>query len=534
MKHNIISLFVVLLAIYQTTSAQSSKSDPYFGETCTSITVGKKASYDGSVMTAHTCDGNYRTWMRIEKAKDYPDTARMTIYKGLLKTETPWDMRNVKVAGQIPQAKHTYAFLNTGYPSMNEKQLAIGEATIVGSDTLVNEKGMFLIEELERVVLQRCTTAREAIKLIDSLTKKYGYGDWGECLTIADKNEVWQLEIFGAGKNKIGAVWAAKRIPDDEVGVSANISRISAIEKNNPNYFMYSDNVFSVAKELNLWDGKSEFKFWKAYGDTKKPYAIREFWILSKVNPDLKLNMDMAELPFSVKPKEKMTIDMMNALYRADYENSPYDMRKNVKIVSAKRDKDGKVISQDTIISPIANPWLTATTRNTLNTIKPGTIDFVRTVSVSWCAYSHIIQLRSWLPDEIGGICRISFDNPAQSPRIPLFSGTTQLPSAFEYSGVRSYNDNAAIWKFRKANKLATVQWGSTKDIMLENILSFEEKAKMELPQIEAKAQALLKEGKKEEVQKLLNSYTEQFYGAATQKWGSLENRFWEMFGSGF
>ena len=41
---------------------------------------------------------------------------------------------------------------------------------------------------------------------------------------------------------------------------------------------------------------------------------------------------------------------------------------------------------------------------NTLNTIAPGTIDFKRTVAVAWCAYSHVTQLRSWLPDSVGGI----------------------------------------------------------------------------------------------------------------------------------
>ena len=35
-------------------------------DACTSIMVGKNASTDGSVMTSHTCDSWYRTWMSIE------------------------------------------------------------------------------------------------------------------------------------------------------------------------------------------------------------------------------------------------------------------------------------------------------------------------------------------------------------------------------------------------------------------------------------------------------------------------------------
>lgn len=80
-----------------------------------------------------------------------------------------------------------------------------------------------MIEELQRIVLQRCTTARDAIRVMGELIEKYGYGDWGECLTIADPKEVWHFEVFGEGPDKIGGVWAAIRIPDDHVGVSANI-----------------------------------------------------------------------------------------------------------------------------------------------------------------------------------------------------------------------------------------------------------------------------------------------------------------------
>ena len=36
------------------------------------------------------------------------------------------------------------------------------------------------------------------------------------------------------------------------------------------------------------------------------------------------------------------------------------------------------------VISPVANPWLTTTMRNTLNTIAPGSVEFSRTMAVAW------------------------------------------------------------------------------------------------------------------------------------------------------
>lgn len=64
---------------------------------------------------------------------------------------------------------------------------------------------MFQIEELERIALQRCDNARDAIRLIGELIKKYGYGDSGEAITIADTKEVWLMEIMGEGPKKQAA-----------------------------------------------------------------------------------------------------------------------------------------------------------------------------------------------------------------------------------------------------------------------------------------------------------------------------------------
>ena len=214
---------------------------------CTSIMVGKKATTDGSVITCHSCDGPYRTWLNIVPHKKYDEGASRKVYWGLMHNEFSGDMRNVTEKGTIPQVTETYSYLNTCYPSLNEKQLAMGETTFGGKQSMQNDDGLFLIEELQAIAMERCTNARDAIKLMGDLATQYGYGDSGECLTVADKNEVWHFEIMGAGVEKIGAVWAAVRIPDDHVGVSANICRISTLDLNKPDYYLASENVISLA-----------------------------------------------------------------------------------------------------------------------------------------------------------------------------------------------------------------------------------------------------------------------------------------------
>ena len=505
---------------------------PGYAEDCTSIMVGRLASADGSVMTSHTCDGKYRTWLEVVPAMKFDRDTVHPVYWGTMYTEEAWDMTNVTRKGDIPEAKATYAYLNTAYPCLNEKQLAIGETTIYGKQELINKDGLFLIEELERIALQRCTTARQAIALIGSLAEQYGYADMAECITIADPREVWQLEIAGSGPGKPSALWVAQRIPDDHVGIAANIPRISGVNFNDPDHFMTSSDLRDRATKLGYWDGKEPLKFYKVIG-TGKPYAIREFFVLSTLAPGLKLTMDMEELPFSVKPDRKLSVSDVMALFRETYEGTPYDMTKNLLVTVKKKDEAGNEIT-DTVKTPAVNNWMNADLRALINELKPGTVERQRTIAITGCSYSHVIQCRSWLPDEVGAVAWFSFDNPGQSPRIPVFSGTMYLPESFRICGQHRYRDDAAIWSFREANRLATVNWERGRKIIEPAVAELEHKALAELPQLENRVNELVKQGKNGEARAAVTAYSNSFALDAMNRWTEMKRTLWGMFGRGF
>ncbi|MFC2098045.1 dipeptidase [Bacteroidota bacterium] len=520
---------------------------------CTSIMVGKKATTDGSVITSHSCDGGYRTWLNIVPHKKHAPGTMRKIYWGTMHTETSWDVRNMVVKGEIPEVEETYSYFNVCYPAMNEKQLAIGETTIGGKRDLRNDDGLFVIEQLQAIALERCTNARDAIKLMGDLAVKYGYGDSGECLTVADKNEVWHFEIMGSGVMEVSAVWAAVRIPDNHVGVSANIPRISTLDLDNPDYYMASENVFSLAEELEFWDPKGDepFRWWKAYSG-RKPYSTREFYILSTMAPSLNLTDDMEELPFSVKPDEKVDIRDVMRYYRETYEGTEFDATQNLLVAQSRyRGRGANDANDDNVEkkvkSPIVNPWINSYLASLLNELKPGTVQRNRTIAITGCSYSQIIQCRDWLPDEIGGIAWFSFDNPGQSPRIPVYSGTLFLPESFKIGGQHRYRTDAALWHFRRANRLSQVRWGSAGPILNKAIMEFENQALTEIPLIDNMAVELYnKEKGKEpeldargnpepaEYREFLTKYTNDFARSAMNKWWELGDQFWGMFGRGF
>ena len=508
-------------------------------DACTSIMVGRKASADGSVMTSHTCDSKYRTWMQSVAPKDYPRDTVMSVYRGRMHTEYPGSLDGMKETGQIPQARHTYRFLDTAYPCLNEKQLAIGETTYTGRDTMVNKDGMFMIEELERIVLERCSTAREAITLMGKLIKEYGYGDSGECLTIADPKEVWIFEVQGEGPDKKGGVWAAARIPDDHIAVSANVSRIGKIDFKDKENYMYSDNVKDVAKKMGLWDGKEEFSFWKAYSGGNyfkepKNYSVRELFIMQQLAPNAGFTADMEELPLSVKPEKPVSVDEVARLLGSYYEGTPLNLSGRLKVKNLKKKKDDGPEVPDSIVSPFANPWMQPDEIAVYEALGDSAMHNIRTVSVPWCSYSTIIQCRDWLPDGVGGVAWICLDNPGQSPRFPVFAGGTDLPDMLKICGQHRTRDDAALWRFRKPNKLATVRWGDARKTLEPARDHFLAKGKRELPLIETEYKKLMDEGKTEEAAALLTDYTRDFFGAAVNRWDELGNAYWTSRWKGF
>lgn len=548
-KHYLL-VALVMFAFVQFTSAQFI---PLSEEeaSCTSIMVGKKATTDGSVITSHSCDGNYRTWLNIvPHMKHEPGTTRKILW-GLMHTETAWDLRNLIVKGEIPQVAETYSYLNVSYPTMNEKQLAIGETTISGRRDLYNDDGLFVIEQLQAIALERCTTARDAIRLMGELAMKYGYGDSGECLTVADKNEVWHFEIFGSGYayDTPKAVWAAVRIPDDHVGVSANIPRISTLDLKNTDYYMASDNVISLAEELGYYDKKSKkpFRFWEAYSGRPSAFSIREFFILSTMAPSLNLTQDVDELPFSVKPDKKVSVRDVMAYYRQTYEGTEFDATKNLLVEPMRRRGDTAPQDGKKVVSPAANPFMSADVRNLFNELKPGTVESQRTIAIAGCSYSQIIQCRDWLPDEIGGVAWFSFDNPGASPRIPIFAGTLELPKSFEICAQKRYRTDSGAWQFRRTNRLAEVRWGVTRAYIEAGVQEFEDRAFNELPAIEKIAVEMYNKQKgvnpevdgrgnpiPPEYQQFITRYTNDFARAAMSRWWELGDTFWTMFARGF
>ncbi|MDX9904990.1 MAG: C69 family dipeptidase [Bacteroidales bacterium] len=458
MKKLYLLLVVLIITFPIYISAQVDKSD-WVGEVpdgCTSITCGKRATIDGSVITSHTDDSHRtRSSIFIQPALDHPEGSRCDITHRVPCDTFAMPLYVYEKIGIIPQVNHTYAYVNSAYPCINEHQLAIGESTFGGRESMQSDKGLIDCTMLCQLMVERCTTARQAIAMAGELTAKYGYNDAGECLTIADKKEVWHLEILGPGKDQVGSVWAAQRVPDDHVSVNANASRIRKINLKDKDYFMASENIFKVAIDSGWCTSKDDFEFCYAYAPESRTTLAsrrREWRVFDLVAPSLNLDPNAENYPFSVKPDSLVTLPQLVSIFKDYYEGTPFDMTKDMTVTG----DDGK-----SIISPLANPHMPYDA-NKLFKINGGWGWLgERTIARWYTMYATIIQCREWLPDPVGGVVWLAMDNVATSVYIPVYCGVTDLPEPYKVDGrIEGFSNKSAWWAFNRLGTLTAQRWG--------------------------------------------------------------------------
>ncbi len=429
---------------------------------CTSIMVGRLASTDGSVMTSHTCDSHNDSSAIaiVPHAKHKPgEQVLMTICED--EPAGPMKRLRRKPIGQIPQVPETYGYIAAVYGIMNEHQLAIGESTFGGRPEMVSQKGLINCDMLTRLMLERAKTAREAIRIGGELIEKYGYCDGGEALTVADKREVWLLEIVGPGKDATGAVWAAQRVPDDQVSVTANGSRIGEIDLAKPDFFMVSKNVRTLAEKMGYWDPKSgqPFRFYAAYSpDSRVELCVtrREWRVFDLLAPSLRLQPYANNFPFAVKPEKPVPPEKVMELFRDTFEGTDFDVVKDFTVVDA----TGK-----TVKSPVANPFMPYDMNKMLR-INGGWGWYGERPLARWfCMYATVTQSRGWLPDPVGGIVWLGYANPAMTAYVPIYAGVMDLPEEYKTDGrATGISRRSAWWAFKQVATIAAHRWGDMRN----------------------------------------------------------------------
>ena len=451
-------------------------------EACTNVIVTRGASADGSCLVSYAADSHWLYGeLYFKPQADWATGSKLKVYD--------WD--SGKYLGEIEQVQHTYKTIG----NMNEHQLIIAETTFGGRHGLNNPDAIMDYGSLIYITLQRARTAREAIRLMDELTQKYGYYSEGESFSIADKEEAWIMEMVGKGAEK-GSVWVARRIPDGYVSGHANQSRITTFPLNDPENCLYSKDVISFARKMGWFDGKDEeFSFRDAYcpldfgglrGCEARGWSA--FNILGKgkfayedggslVEKDSYDYVDYAmghnpanNMPLWIKPAGKVSVKDVADVMRDHYEGTPMDM------------------TQDIGAGGNALPYRWRPMGFTYDG-KEYTNE--RAIATQQTAFWFVGQSRGNYPDVLGGIIWFGTDDAATSYVTPIYTNSEIVPECFrEGNGdMLTYSSTSSFWLNNRVANACYKMYNYMAPFVREHIDRFENSQISEgVPQTDAKA----------------------------------------------
>jgi dipeptidase len=426
---------------------------------CTNLIVTKGASKDGSVMITYAADSHTRYGaLFFYPGGKHPQGTMLDIFH----------YENGKLLGQIPEEPVTYTVI--GF--MNEHQVAIGEDTWGGLDSLSSQPGGILdYGSLMKIGLQRSKTAREMIRVMTELVEKYGYATSGESFAISDAREAWILELIGKGKYEKGAVWVARRVPDGYVSGHANQARIAQVpfqasnDWDNPGQECYhSPDVISFARKHGFFKGPdATFSFSDVYNPVNfggARFCDARIWsFFRKVSKAVRNNPAYTEyamgklyrqpqfadespnpngfvtnrLPLWVKPDSLVSLREVMIAMRDHYEDTPMDMR------------------YDLGAGPFQCPYRWRPMEFEVDSMM---YLHERAIATQQTGYVFVAQSRSWLPDPVGGIFWFGVDDADGCVFAPMYCSLKAIPRSFAVGNgsMIEWSETSAFWTFNQVN----------------------------------------------------------------------------------
>jgi len=434
---------------------------PGLADSCTAIALDPQATVEGSAIASQTndcetCDpriayiparhyapGSQRPVnpFRLEYPREVSD--RSSTYAPL-----PGEALTIPV-GHIPEVEHTFAYWEATYPLLNEHGLGFGESTCPAKLLAVSKKhggnALFSIKELMQVALERCKTARCAIKLMGELGEEYGYygaepgeSEAGESLMIADHSESWVFHMT-AGLDNRSATWVAQRVPEGHASVVANNFIISKVNCSDQGDFLCSRGLIANARAAALcqFPTDADFDFKACYAMDIRHFSylaglapqpmystLRRWRVQTFANPDLQLPVtdDHNAYPFSVLVRSKVSRTEVMDWFRDHYEGTEFDM------------------TQGVLAGPFNDP---NRIEGSDGVVEAGGGQFARGISIPRTNYALLVEAKG-----NQSIAWFATDTPASSVFVPFFATSSQCAAPYTRGRYEVFTRDSAWWAF--------------------------------------------------------------------------------------
>lgn len=382
---------------------------------CTTILVGKNASYDGSTLVARNDDcgaGQFTVKKFVTIApKEFP-----AVYKSVLSHVTiklPDNPMAITATPNVIPDKGIWAAcgINAKNVAMSATETITSNPRVLGADPLVEyqpatdhsteKAGGIGEEDMVYIVLPFIHSAREGVERLGALLEKYGtYEKNG--IAFQDVNEIWWLDTIG------GHHWIARRVPDDVYMVMANQFGTDEFDLKDAltakkNFMCSSDLKKFIEKnhlDLSLDETFNPRTTFGSQADSDHVYNTPRVWSALRYfnpysllwdGPDADYLPTDDDLPCSMVPPKKVTIEDIKYVLSSHFQGTPYDPYGH---------------SGDT-------SWQKA----------------YRPIGINRTSFMAITQLRPYMPKEFMAVEWICFASNVSNVLAPFYTNVKSLPS---------------------------------------------------------------------------------------------------------
>lgn len=316
---------------------------------CTTILVGKKATYDGSTMIARNDDSGAGHFTAKKFAVVSPEQQPKTYHSVLshVTIELPENPMRYTAMPNAVEGKGIWAAsgVNEAHVAMTATETITSNPRVLGADPLVVYQpaadgkeeiaGGIGEEDLVCLVLPYIRSAREGVLRLGSLLEQYGTYEMNG-IAFQDKDEIWWLETIG------GHHWMARRVPDEVYVVMPNQLGIDGFDLEDAygeqkNFLCSADlKEFIETYHLNLsMDGSLNPRdVFGSHDDADHVYNTPRAWFMERyLNPNT-YRWDGAladftpvsdDLPWCMVPEKKITVEDVKYVLSGHYQGTLYD-----------------------------------------------------------------------------------------------------------------------------------------------------------------------------------------------------------------
>ena len=378
---------------------------------CTTILVGKKASYDGSTMIARNDDGHYD----VKKLVVVDPKKQPKKYKSVIshvEVELPEEALSYTCCPNVDEKDGIWAAagINSANVSMTATETITSNARVLGADPLVryqkakSKKDKDVIggigeEDLVVLVLPYIRSAKEGVIRLGQLLEKYGtYESNG--IAFSDENEIWWLETIG------GHHWIAARVKDEEYVIMPNQFGLDHFDLEDAlstqKEYMCSKDLKEFIDKYHL-DCNNDGKFnprliFGSHDDQDHVYNTCRAWYMARYfNPrtykwdgeDADFTPESDDIPWSLVPERKITVEEVKYILSSYYQGTKY------------------------------NPY---------SAVAGKTAGMYRTIGIARTGFMSINQIRPYVNDEIKAVEWICFGPNPFNSILPFYTNTLKMP----------------------------------------------------------------------------------------------------------